>query len=105
MFIYNITFHIDDSIHKEALIFLKKEYIPQAEKGGLFFNPRLCHIASAEENDGWSYSVQFYVKNRTLLNDWWATTGKELTELLQKRFGSQVAGFGTLLEELDLDNE
>lgn len=103
MLIYNITFHIDDSIHDEAVRFLTNSYIPQAKKNGVLFNPRFCRVHSNHDDHGKSYSVQFYVKNQDLLNEWWTITGKELHDEITKTFQDKLIGFTTILEELDID--
>ena len=102
MYIYNITFHIDDTTVNEGLMFLKQEYIPKATQNGMLFNPRICFIQTDREENGKSYSVQFYVKNKTILNDWQETVGHVLHRELVKRFGEKIIGFATLMEELDL---
>ena len=103
MLIYNITFHIDDSIHRKAIDFIKNEYIPKALKSGILFNPRLCKIHAAHDDSGWSYSVQFYVKNQSLLNEWWSMEGEKLQNEITRHFSNKMLGFTTLLEEIDID--
>ncbi len=103
MLIYNITFHIEDSIHDEAIAFLKYEYIPLAVKSGILFNPRMCKVHSSHIESGKNYSIQFYVKNRQLLEDWKSSAGEELNQTIRRKFQDKALGFSTLLEELDLD--
>ncbi len=103
MYIFNITFHIEDSIIDEGLVFLKQEYIPKAVQNGMFFNPRICFVLPKHKEDGKNYSVQFYVKNKTILNDWQETVGQPLHKEIANRFGEKLLGFVTVLEELDLE--
>ncbi len=103
MFIYNITFHIEDDIHEQALSFLKMEYISSALAGGMLFNPRLCRIYSEHLEEGKSYSIQFYVKNTEILNDWIESVGTVLNGKLVTLFGNKLLGFTTYMKELDIE--
>ena len=106
MIIYNITFHIDQEILAEALSFLKKDYLPKASAGGFLLNPclRRVHTPSGE-NEGESYCVQFHVKNRETLNYWLENEGNSIHKVLVGRFGHKMAGFTTLLDEIDWEND
>ena len=104
MYIFNVTFNIDDTIIDEGLSFFKQRYIPEAIKKGMLFNPRLCYIyPSHEDDEGKSYSIQFYVKSEAILEEWKQTIGQPLHQEIVDRFRKGVIGFVTLMEELDLD--
>ena len=100
MIIYNTTFHIDQQAIAECLDFLKKEFIPAAARSGFLQAPRLRHILPYEEGEGESYEVQFMVKNIETLNYWLEKEGAALHRQLTDKFGQQVVGFSTLLEEI-----
>lgn len=103
MIIYNTTFHIDKAIVAEALKYFKEEYIPKATASGFLHTPGMLRVMqTAAEEEGHSYSVQFRVKNVDTLNFWLQNEGMLLHKGLVNRFGHQVAGFSTLLEEVDL---
>jgi hypothetical protein len=48
-----------------------------------------------------NFSVQFHVKNVDTLNYWIETEGRLLHQDLVNRFGRKIAGFSTLLEEIE----
>ena len=101
MIVYNTTFHIEkDSIY-ECLAYLKQQYIPQAAASGFLLKPCLRRVLQTEEEEGENYSVQFHVKNIDTLNFWLQNEGNRLHKELVNRFGYKIAGFSTLLEELD----
>ncbi len=100
MIVYNITFHIDDSVLENYLSFLKDEYIPRATLSGSFFNPRLCKILSSSGDGSSSYSLQFNVENHDILNHWRENEEILLHNQIVNRFADKVLGFVTLLEEL-----
>ena len=105
MYIFNVTFNIDDAIIDEGLSFFKQIYIPEATTNGLLFNPRICYVyPNHDDDEGKSYSIQFYVESRMILEEWRLTIGEPLHQEIIDRFGSGVIGFVTLMEVLDLDS-
>ena len=101
MIVYNTTFHIEKDSINECLAYLKKQYIPKAAASGFLQKPCLRRIIQTEQEEGESFSVQFHVKNMDTLNFWLQNEGNLLQKDLVNRFGYKIAGFGTLLEELD----
>ena len=103
MIIYNTTFHADDSIIDEFINWIKQEYVPAALANGILIEPRLTRIFNhQEDNQGQSYSLQFRTKSLEDLSRWYKMTGNILLETIGKKFGNTVAGFSTLLEEMEL---
>lgn len=78
------------------------EYIPRATVDGRLSEPRLTLVLNAEESDGRNYSLQFRASDVDTLRAWYEEVGDDLVEEMAKRFGHQVVGFSTLLEEVDL---
>lgn len=105
MIIYNTTFHIEKEVLTDCLEYFKKQYIPTAASSGFLQHPSLRRIMSSRNGEGESYAVQFYVKNVDTLNYWLECEGKTIHEQLINRFGNKVAGFTTLLEEIDWEIE
>lgn len=105
MIVYNTTFHIDSGILEEGLTFLKEVYLPRATESGFLHNPLLRRVLNTAEDDGVSFSVQFHVKNADTLNFWLESYGNALHKELVDRFGRKMAGFTTLLEEIEWRND
>lgn len=104
MIIFNTTFHLDDDIHDEGLIFLKETYVLAAVNSGFLFEPRLCLIHRQHEESGHSYSLQFKVKNIDTLNLWQSIQGQHLNNKMNEQFRNKMVGFTTILEEIELDD-
>ncbi|MDH6306097.1 hypothetical protein M2459_002759 [Parabacteroides sp. PF5-5] len=102
MIVYNTTFHIDSAILEESVAYLKNIYIPEAVASGFLQQPCLRRIMHTPEGEGESYSVQFHVKNMDTLEYWLEKEGHGMHQKLTSRFGNKIAGFTTLLEELDI---
>lgn len=101
MIVYNTTFHVDNEILEEGITYLKEVYLPRASASGFLLNPLLRKVLHNEENEGVNFSVQFHVKNIDTLNFWLESEGKLLHQELVRKFGRKIAGFSTLLEEID----
>ena len=61
---------------------------------------RILH--EVEDSNGRSVSMQFCVPDETTLHRWLEASGDELLQAVAKRYGTEVAYFSTLLEELAL---
>ncbi|OJU51862.1 MAG: hypothetical protein BGN96_07680 [Bacteroidales bacterium 45-6] len=101
MIIFNTTYHVDDEIHSDYLDYIRSTFIPQALESGFLYEARLARIVAQHNEPGTSYSLQFRVKNSDTLRLWLNTSGDSLNKELVARFGSKIAGFVTLLEEID----
>lgn len=101
MIVYNTTYHVEKEVQDECLEFLKQQYIPQAMSSGFLLKPCLRRVMFTEPEDGISFAIQFHVKNVDTLNYWLESEGKAIQQVLVNRFGQKIAGFSTLLEELD----
>ena len=102
MIIYNTTFHAEDDAAARFIDWLRSEYIPAAVASGHLSSPRLTRILANDGNPGKSYSLQFSADSMEALQDWYSTTGNNLVDALEKEFGQLVAGFSTLMEEVEL---
>lgn len=101
MIVYNTTFHIDNEVLDEGIAYLKEVYLPRASASGFLLNPLLRRVLHHDGDEGVNYSVQFHVKNVDTLNFWLEGEGRVLHQELVDRFGRKIAGFTTLLEEID----
>ena len=98
----NTTFHVEDKINLVFIDYMKSTYIAEAITDKLLTNARMCKVHSQEIPQGHSYSVQFTFESLGDLENWDKTKGKKLNEELVKKFQDKIAGFSTLLEEIEL---
>lgn len=101
MLIFNTTFHVDNSVFDKYLTFIKETYIPQAIKSGALQAPTLSRIHASHGETGVSLALQFKAESIEVLNEWAEQTGDNLQREIVKQFGDKVAGFATLLEEIE----
>ena len=101
MIIFNTTYCLDQSVLQSGLLWLKENYIPKALASGQIHTPRLSKILS-NETEGANYSLQFMVESIDILEIWYQSTGDDLSQEMNQRFGEKMLGFSTLLEEVPL---
>lgn len=102
MIIFNTTYHTEHLVSDECLNFFKNEYIPKALESGLLTSPALSKVHISHGESGITYALQFKVEDLQKLEQWVDETGEGLKADLLRKFGNQVAGFSTLLEEVEL---
>ena len=102
MIVHNTTYHVEHEMNSLFVLFLKEHYIPRATESGLFTDARLLLICPQHGNEGVNYSLQFRAKDTDAVNEWFLQVGDNLNRTLSLRFGTEVAGFVTLLEEIAL---
>lgn len=100
MIIYNITSHIDESIHDEWMEWIK-EHIPQVLATGKFTEAKLTKVLVDEEMGGLTYSIQFRAKSREDLDNYYKNDAERLRSIGLKKFADKILSFRTELEIID----
>ncbi|NDW11287.1 DUF4286 family protein [Bacteroides sp. 214] len=100
MLIYNTTYHVDDEIHENFVIWLKEYYMQEVAKDAALHSPRLLKVLSHRE-EGTTYSLQWEVENSTVLHRWHSQNGAKYNDEMLRIFGSKVVGFPTLMEVIE----
>lgn len=101
MLLYNTTYHVEQEVIANFLIWLREMYMEDVRKNGLLKNPRLCRVLSHREEGSESYSLQWEVESSGTLHRWHAEQGAAFNEQIVKTFGDKVIGIPTLLEVLE----
>ncbi|WP_420571634.1 DUF4286 family protein [Kordia sp.] len=97
MYIYNVTINIDDSIHEEFLIWIKK-HIPDVLATGKFTEARLVQVLVEEEMGGTTYAVQYTAESKDALEAYYEEDAPRLREEGMKKFADKMLGFRTELK-------
>ena len=104
MLIYNTTFHVEDELATDFLIYIKKMVVPQIVQCGLLMNPLLSKVLTEQEGqEGCCFALQFSVKNYDTFEYWFEKQGEALLQKLQTDFKNRVLFFSTFLDEISLD--
>ena len=81
MLIYNTTYHVEEGQEKYFLTWMQEFYLPEVEKHGALYAPRIARILSHIEEGSVCYSVQFEVENSAILHRWHQEQGVKLKKL------------------------
>ena len=100
MIIYNVTINIDETIHKEWLIWIK-EHIPQVLATGKFIEAKLTKVLVEEEKGATTYAVQYRAKSREDLEAYYKEDAEKLRQDGSSRFADKMLAFRTELEIID----
>ena len=85
MLIYNTTYHVEEGEDKNFLIWMQEHYLPEVEKNGTLYAPRIARILSHIEEGSICYSVQFEVENSAKLHRWHQEQAMGIIDL--RKFG------------------
>lgn len=96
MIIYNVTVNIDKDVHDDWFSWMSDVHIKDVMKTGLFIEARFSKIL-AEEEGGYSYSVQYLCKDMPTLEKYQAEFAPGLQQDHTKRYGGKFVAFRTLL--------
>jgi len=97
--IYNVTINIEESIHKEWLIWIK-EHIPKVLATGKFEKATLTKVL-VEEDEGHTYSVQYRSYSRKALDAYYKDDAEKLKAEGMQKFADKMLAFRTELEVID----
>lgn len=92
MYIYNITTNVDESIHREWLIWVQETNIPKILETGKFSKALMTQVLIKEDMGGYTYSIQFTSDSKEKLQDYILKyEGDHLNEgkvLFENKFGT-----------------
>ena len=98
MILYNVTVNIDDSVHDEWLEWMRSKHIPDVLSTGLFTESKLYRIRTENEEEGNTYSIQYFLRSM----DDYKIYQKEYAEKLQfehtEKFKDKFVAFRTIME-------
>ena len=100
MIIYNVTIHVEDSVHDEWFNWMK-EHIPRVLATGKFVEAKFTKVLSEEDKGGTSYSIQYRAKSREALDQYYKEDAAILRSDGLQRFADKMLAFRTELEIID----
>lgn len=100
MYIYNVTANIEESIHKEWLLWIK-EHIPQVLATGKFEKATLTRVLVEEDMGGVTYSIQYRSYSREALDKFYLDDAPKFREEALKKFADKMLAFRTELQIID----
>jgi hypothetical protein len=101
MVLYNITFNIEPEIQNEWLSWIKAVYFPFALDTGLFLDVKMYRLLNETENQGLTYSVQFFSDSLKKVNRYLENYASEIVERHNEAFKYKHVSFMTILESVE----
>lgn len=98
MFIYNITIKVATAIHKEWLIWLKEEHIPEVIKTGCFTHATILQLLEVDESEGPTYAIQYHAESKSLYNNYIENHATRLREKSYEKWGNQFIAFRSVMQ-------
>jgi hypothetical protein len=98
MYIYNVTINIDESVHEQWLTWMQKTHIPEMMATGKFTQAKMCRVLIVEEMGGFTYSVQYSVNSKEILQNYYQEDAPRLRQDGLQLFSDKMLVFRTELE-------
>jgi hypothetical protein len=98
MFLYNVTVNVEDGIHQEWMEWMRTTHIPEVMETGCFVANRMLKVLSELENNGTTYSIQYYFNKMEDYERYRDRFASHLQKQTLSRYGDKCVAFRTLLE-------
>ncbi len=100
MFIYNITFLIDESIAQEWLNEVKNNYVETVLETGFFQSYQLLQVTDSP-NEGLTYCLQFRTEEISSLQSYQNLYAPQIENKHQQLFANQIITFSSTMKLID----
>lgn len=101
MYIYNITTNIEESAQDQWVRWMKEKHIPDVLNTGKFINAKMSKVLVEEDMGGVTYSVQFAVASKALLESYYQEDAPRLRQETNRLFAGRFVAFRTEMEVID----
>ncbi|GAA3947362.1 DUF4286 family protein [Chitinophaga oryziterrae] len=98
MIIYNVTTKVTNNINEEWLRWMKQEHIPMIMATGLFHDFRICRLLEQDDQDGPTYSIQYFTDTLENYQTYLSEHAPALNQTSYLLFGSQFVSFRTVMQ-------
>lgn len=98
MIIYNVTTKVTHQINEAWLRWMKQEHIPAIMDTGLFHDFRVSRLLEQDEQDGVTYSIQYFTDTLENYQTYLAEHSPRLRQQSYEQFGSQFVAFTTVMQ-------
>lgn len=101
MVLYNVTVNIDSDVEQDWISWMKETHIPQVMETGYFIEHRMMKMLSeAPDETGSTYAIQYLAESLGHLETYLEKVAPKLQKQSIIRYGTKMAAFRTVLEEV-----
>ncbi len=101
MVLYNITYNIEPEIQENWLQWMNNEYFPYLMGTELFSDIKMYRLLNETENQGLTYSVQFFSDSLENVNKYLEAYAPEIMNKHNQAFKYKHVSFMTILESVE----
>ena len=101
MYLYNVTVNVEDDVHDQWIDWMKSKHVPDVMATGCFVANRMLKVLSEIENNGTTYSLQYYFGKMEDYQRYQDKFVKGLQAEHTERFKDKYVAFRTLLEIIE----
>ena len=101
MISYNVTVKIEHSLHEDWYEWMTKQHIPDVMSTGLFMEYRMSRILGLDDDDGYTYTIQYYLENMDRLQRYQDEFAAKLQAEHSERYADKFVAFRTLMVVVD----
>ena len=98
MYLYNITYHIQQEIAGQWMDWLKNEHLNKLLKQNFIQKAQLIKVNTPTESIDQSFAIHYYINSKSDLIFLQKYLHQNMPIQLKKKFGEQVLFFATELE-------
>ena len=98
MIIYNVTSKIDWSIHDAWVKWMLDEHIPEVVATGCFTGAQLLKLLEIEEEDGPTYTAQYFAETKQLQEEYVNKHAATLRQKVFEKWGNRTIAFRSIME-------
>ena len=99
--IYNVTVKIASDIQDEWVAWMMSEHIPEVMATACFGSYRLLHLEGYDDEEGFTYAVQYHCPNLDLFDIYQKEHAPDLQHKHKARYDGKYVAFRTLLKVVD----
>lgn len=101
MILYNVTVNIDNDVEEEWIAWMKNKHIPEVLATGQFFDHQFYRLIGKLENNGSTYSIQFFANSMKEIDNYLANFATKLRDDHIRKFKDKHVAFRTVLETVE----
>lgn len=98
MIIYNVTIKLDEAIHRQWLIWLKEEHIPEVIATGCFTRATILQILETDDSEGPTYAIQYFAESKALYNRYIEKFAPGMRQRSYDKWGNRFVAFRTVMQ-------
>lgn len=98
MIVYNVTSKLDWSIHDAWVKWMLEEHIPEVVATGCFKNGLLLKLLEIDEEDGPTYTVQYFAETKQQQEEYVQQHAAALRQKVFDKWGNRIIAFRSIME-------